>query len=328
MKEQKMDDGMSESKRGQPFVLLSTAAGLPTDSAARERQTTVRVLQELARKQAGEYFWLVTFCSDLGISADDVRGVLEQQRLQHFIADSGRLCNAEPSLLEARLRELHGSKATAAQSLGHVILGPDKRAVITKILEHRVRDGRYQANVVYGAKSTKCWKDATSLDSDAQAAMLQTKLVSGGPKRKKAKQSDTSIRRQKEKRNQLRNEKRKTDPAEKARRSAEYQRRKRKKEEGARQDPVRLRAGLQLGTADEASLKMQSWEDAWLLLALTGSTPPPENDTDDVKDRPARKKPRIWPRADSNEASGSSEEGLRPGTLSLQQPSDAGPVPR
>ena len=127
---------------------------------------------------------MVTFCSDLGISADDVRSVLQRQRLQHFVADSGRLCNAEPSLVEARLRELLGSNEAAATSLGHVILGPDKCAVITKILEHRVRDGRYQAHVVYGAKSTKCWKDVDSLDPDAQAAMLQTKLVSGAPKRR------------------------------------------------------------------------------------------------------------------------------------------------
>ena len=37
-----------------------------------------------------------------------------------------------------------------------------------------------------------------------------------------------------------------------------------KEGKAARQDPVRLRAGLQNGTADEASAKMQSWEDAWL----------------------------------------------------------------
>ena len=146
---------------------------------------------------------MVTFCSDLGISADDVRSVLQRQRLPHFVADSGRLCNAEPSLVEARLRELLGSSETAATALGHVILAPDKRAVITKILEHRVRDGRYQAHVVYGAKGSKCWKDAASLDPDAQAAMLQTKLVSGAPKRR-AKQSDTSIRMQKKKQHELR----------------------------------------------------------------------------------------------------------------------------
>ena len=236
--DQKADGGvnMAESKRGAGIAAASSAvlpgaANVPGVVAAQPQTADVRVLQELARKEAGEYFWMVTFCGDVGMSADDVRGVLERQRLQHFVADSGRLCNADPSLVQARLRELLGSKSGAAPSFGHVILGPDKCAVITKILEHRVRDGRFQANVVYGAKSTKCWKDVDSLDPDAQAAMLQTKLVPDAPKRR-AKQSDTSIRVQKEKKNQLRNEKRKT-AAGKARKSAEnkrgYQRRKKNK---------------------------------------------------------------------------------------------------
>jgi hypothetical protein len=166
---------MSESKgelahSSASLGVLPGAADIP-GAVVQQHTADVRVLQELARKEPGECFWTVTFCSDLGISADDVHGVLERQRLQHFFADSGRMCNAEPSLVEARLRELLGSSADAAPSLGHVILGPDKRAVITKILEHRVRDGRYQANVVYGAKSTKCWKDADSLDPDAQVVV-------------------------------------------------------------------------------------------------------------------------------------------------------------
>jgi hypothetical protein len=212
---------------------------------------------------------------------------------------------------------LFGSSATAAAALRHVILVPDQHAVITKILEHRVRDGRYQAHVVYGAKGSKCWKDAGSLDPDAQTAMLQTKLVSGASKRR-TKQSDTSIRMQKKRQQQLQSERRKADPAQKARKSAEnkraYQRRKQKK-----LALLRLRAGNQNGTA-EASAPMPSWEAAWLLLALTGSTPPPENgrpllehkkdggrkrsapDADTSEGRHARKKSRIWPSADNSQA--------------------------